>query len=334
MGVETRIAVQPARAEPVTGALVQSREHAASAAAGVASRRCLDHRSTSSTADEGPLRPTEGLECEDVSTSDAGGELVGSKTPASHELDEHLREKQRPTRRTGNLSIRPLQRGDVPALVGYWTDASPGDLERMGVDPAKLPTAVELTRSLLTLCHTAERETRAFYSIWEVDGEPIGYASLKNIRRGESGEIHLHIWNAAARGKGYGAKLFSLSALDFFERFALTRIVCEPKVDNPMPNRMLTKAGYPLIGTRVGASSEVSAVGELNVYSIDRRIAEEEVGRIGAAGEEGGATEPLERQRGSPSGSVSADGCAGGAANPRGPIARSSPARSRGGHIR
>jgi len=65
-----------------------------------------------------------------------------------------------------------------------------------------------------------------------------------------------------------------LSALDFYERFNLKRIICEPKADNPMANRMLKKIGFPLILTHVAASSEISVVCELNRYEILRDIAE------------------------------------------------------------
>jgi RimJ/RimL family protein N-acetyltransferase len=171
------------------------------------------------------------------------------------------------------LGVRPLRIEDVPAVVRYWTGASRAELDRMGVDVTKLPSADELARSLSALCLVPVREARAAYLVWEVDGAPIGHAGLKNIRYGDSGDMHLHIWDSAARGRGYGARLFALSALEFYERFALTRIVCEPKADNPMPNRMLQKSGYALLGSRVGASSELSTVCRLNVYSIDRATA-------------------------------------------------------------
>jgi RimJ/RimL family protein N-acetyltransferase len=118
-----------------------------------------------------------------------------------------------------------------------------------------------------------EAERKGFALIWEIDGEPIGFSSLKNIERGKRGEMHLHMWKAAARGKGYGGKLFCLSALDFYERFALQEIVCEPKASNPMPNGMLRKVGFPLVKTYTGASSELSLVCELNSYLVTKEIA-------------------------------------------------------------
>jgi hypothetical protein len=36
---------------------------------------------------------------------------------------------------------------------------------------------------------------------------------------------------------------------------------------------MLSKAGYPLLGTRMGASSELSRVCLLNIYDVQREIA-------------------------------------------------------------
>jgi hypothetical protein len=81
------------------------------------------------------------------------------------------------------------------------------------------------------------------------------------------------MWSAGFRGQGLGDPLFALSALDFYERFALRELVCEPSAGNAMPNRMLSKAGYPLLGTRMGASSELSRVCLLNIYDVQREIA-------------------------------------------------------------
>jgi RimJ/RimL family protein N-acetyltransferase len=65
-----------------------------------------------------------------------------------------------------------------------------------------------------------------------------------------------------------------LSALDFYERFNLKRIICEPKADNLMANRVLQKIGFPFVLTHVAAGSELSVVCELNRYEILRDVAE------------------------------------------------------------
>jgi RimJ/RimL family protein N-acetyltransferase len=104
--------------------------------------------------------------------------------------------------------------------------------------------------------------------------KPSGHPSLKDIVPGDVGSIHLHMWRADLRGKGYGPLLFCLSALDFYERFKLKRIICEPKADNAIANHMLKKIGFPLVLTHVAASSELSVVCELNRYEILREVAE------------------------------------------------------------
>ena len=182
-----------------------------------------------------------------------------------------------------HLAIRPLQRADIPRLVEYWISASAADLERMAVDPAKIPSAHALTASLETLCATPPSEVASYYLVWLVDGAAIGHCSLKNIARGERGEIHLHMWETGERGQGSGATLFCRSALDFYQRFQLREIVCEPSVDNPMPNRMLQRVGFPLRGTRIGASSELSKVCKLATYSVDRAVAARYLERMAAA---------------------------------------------------
>jgi RimJ/RimL family protein N-acetyltransferase len=172
------------------------------------------------------------------------------------------------------LSIRPMARTDVPYIVDYWCRASPGDLERMGVDASKIPRPEAFRAQLENLAGGPGTQARSFYLIWLADGRPVGYSSLKNIVRGRRAEMHLHMWDAPSRGRGYGATLFCRSALDFFARFRPREMVCEPSAKNPMPNAMLRRVGFRLLGSRVGASSELSQVCELHTYAIEPQVAE------------------------------------------------------------
>jgi hypothetical protein len=63
--------------------------------------------------------------------------------------------------------------------------------------------------------------------------------------------------------------------LDLYERFKLKRMVCEPKADNPSPNRLLQRIGFPLISTRIGRSSGLSVICKLNTYDIMGHVAED-----------------------------------------------------------
>ena len=172
------------------------------------------------------------------------------------------------------LTVRPLASEDFDGYIAYFTRPTKADAERMGLATDRVPSAARLSSDLETMLATPLDRVRSFVLAWCVDGETIGHSSLKDIVPGEIGSMHLHMWRADLRGKGYGPRLFCLSALDFYERFNLKRIMCEPKADNPMANRMLQKLGFPLVLTHVAASSELSVVCELNRYEILRDIAE------------------------------------------------------------
>jgi RimJ/RimL family protein N-acetyltransferase len=172
------------------------------------------------------------------------------------------------------LTVHPLGREDFDGFIAYFTRASQADAERMGLAIDRVPSPTQLRSDLETMIATPVDQLRSFVLAWCIDGKTIGHSSLKDIVPGESGSIHLHMWRADLRGKGYGPRLFCLSALDFYERFNLKRIICEPKADNPMANRLLQRIGFPLVLTHVAAGSELSVVCELNRYDVLRDVAE------------------------------------------------------------
>ena len=172
------------------------------------------------------------------------------------------------------LTVRPLANEDFDGYIAYFTRPSKTDAERMGLAIDRVPSAAQTRSELDAMIATPVDRLRSFVLAWCVDGKTIGHSSLKDIVSGDFASIHLHMWRADLRGKGYGPRLFCLSALDFYERFNLKRIICEPKADNPMANRMLKKIGFPLVLTHVAASSELSVVCELNRDDILRDVAE------------------------------------------------------------
>ena len=172
------------------------------------------------------------------------------------------------------LTVRPLASEDFDGFIAYFTRASKADAERMGLAIDRVPSAARMRSELEAMIAAPLDQLRSFVLAWCLDGKTIGHSSLKDIVPGDFGSIHLHMWRADLRGKGYGPRLFCLSALDFYERFNLKRIICEPKADNPMANRMLKKIGFPLVLTHVAAGSELSFVCELNRYEILRDVAQ------------------------------------------------------------
>ncbi len=176
--------------------------------------------------------------------------------------------------------VRPLEERDFAFVAGYWRDCTPEDLDRMGVDPAKVPNYPDFL-DRLRRGQTPERQETGMTLVWEVDGTPIGSSSLKDAVRGGQGNMHLHMWAKPARGKGHGAKLFCLSALEFYGRYELAEVFCEPRSSNPMPNQMLQKIGFPLVKTYTAASSDLSIVCELNRYAILKDLAQAYVRGLG-----------------------------------------------------
>ena len=166
------------------------------------------------------------------------------------------------------LTVRPLAREDFDGFIAYFTRASKADAERMGLAIDRVPSPTQLRSDLEAMIATPVDRLQSFVLAWCLDGKTIGHSSLKDIVPRECGSMHLHMWRADLRGRGYGPRLFCLSALDFYQRFNLKRIICEPKADNPMANRLLQRIGFPLILTHVAAGSELAFICELNRYDI------------------------------------------------------------------
>ena len=180
------------------------------------------------------------------------------------------------------LSVRSLAEEDFDDFINYWHGLSPADVDRMGVAIDRMPSRAQMRTDLQTMASTPIDRACSFVLAWCVNGEAIGHSSLKDIVTGDFGNIHLHMWRADLRGKGYGPHLFCLAVSDFYERFTLKRMICEPKADNPAPNRVLQRIGFPLISTRIGASSELSTICNLNRYQIIREVAENYLRGLGS----------------------------------------------------
>jgi RimJ/RimL family protein N-acetyltransferase len=174
-----------------------------------------------------------------------------------------------------DLSVRPLAAEDFDGFINYWLRLSDAEIERMGVVLNRVPSARQMRSDLEAMLTAQNNALHSFVLAWCVDGQAIGHSSLKDIVPRDSGSIHLHMWRAGLRGKGHSTHLFCLAAVDFYRRFKLKHIICEPKADNSPPNRLLQRIGFPLISTRIGRSSELSTICKLNTYDIMRHIAED-----------------------------------------------------------
>jgi RimJ/RimL family protein N-acetyltransferase len=162
------------------------------------------------------------------------------------------------------LSVRPLAAKDFDGFINYWLGLSQAEIERLGVAFDRLPSSARMRSDLEAMLVAPNDGVRSFVLAWCINGEAIGHSSLKDIVPGNFGRMHLHMWRPDLRGKGHGPHLFCLAAVDFYKRFQMKRIICEPKADNSPPNRLLQRIGFPLISTHIGRSSELSRVCKLN----------------------------------------------------------------------
>jgi len=107
------------------------------------------------------------------------------------------------------LTVRPLNSEDFDGFITYFTRVSKADAERMGLAIDRVPSAAQLRSDLKAMIATPVDRLQSFVLAWCVDGQTIGHSSLKDMVPGESGSIHLHMWRADLRGKGYGRASFA-----------------------------------------------------------------------------------------------------------------------------
>lgn len=169
-----------------------------------------------------------------------------------------------------NLSVSPMKENEIQYMVDYWFNCSNADLERMGVDKAKLSSKEKFHNDILASFKHPIEDCKSFYMIWYINNEPVGHNAFRDIVKGELASMHLHIWVDKYRGKGFGAKLFCLSALEFYKLYEPKLILCEPAFHNPMPNRMLQKIGYKIWRTNFSKTGYISAICENTSYIIDK----------------------------------------------------------------
>ena len=147
------------------------------------------------------------------------------------------------------LRIREVIPADAHCMNQYWADNTEEDLRRLGeISRPDLTGNIEFIEQFCRDRLSPDRADEGIL-IWELNASQIGYCTLKEIHYGSEAQIHLHMWEKNQRGKGIGAVLFCLSALRFISEFKLKTLYCQPKFDNPMPNRMLKKIGFKLLGT-------------------------------------------------------------------------------------
>lgn len=169
--------------------------------------------------------------------------------------------------------VREMTLDETRLMIRYFREADAGFLDGMGVDPAKLPSEAAWF-SLMTEDFDRPVTQRDFYYlVWEVDEVPIGHCNINRIEFGESAFLHLHMWDAEKRHRGLGTNLVRESILQFFERFQLRELYCEPFARNDPPNRTLPKLGFQLVRTYETTPGWITFHQPVNRWVLDRETA-------------------------------------------------------------
>lgn len=167
------------------------------------------------------------------------------------------------------LSVREIQLPDIDPIIHYWTSASDEQLEGMGVDIDKLPSA-EQWREMIAAQITAPLDEKgSFCMIWELDGEPVGHNNIDRVRSGEEAYMHLHMWDASRRHKGLGTRFVRLCVPYFFRAYNLQKLFCQPNASNTAPNKTLQRAGFTFIRKYVTVPGSLNFEQQVNLWVFE-----------------------------------------------------------------
>ena len=143
--------------------------------------------------------------------------------------------------------VRDMEEADIEMVVDYFIDADEGSLLAMGADLNRLPSRKAWLTIMTDVLKLPDKEKDRYYQIWMLDDEPIGHSNINKIIYGDHAYMHLHMWQMTNRNTGLGYELLKLSIPNYFSRFELKKLVCEPYALNVAPNKTLKKLGFAFI---------------------------------------------------------------------------------------
>lgn len=147
------------------------------------------------------------------------------------------------------VNVREMRLEEVDLVISYFHEATAEHLDMLGVDPTRLPSRGHWRQQYAFDYAEPIERRRSLLLLWELESTPIGFSSVDKIIYGEEAYMHLHIFTAMQRQRGYGAACVRKSAEIYFERLQLARLYSEPNAFNVGPNRTLQKAGFVYVKT-------------------------------------------------------------------------------------
>ncbi len=167
-----------------------------------------------------------------------------------------------------NLSVREIQKQDIPLITQYWLDSSPDFMQSMGVDMKKMLSKEQWHQMLSEQLNQPYTEKKSYCIIWQVDGKAIGHSNVNQIVFGKQAYMHLHLWNNSVRKKGMGTSLVKMTLHYFFKNLELKKIYCEPYALNPAPNKTLEKIGFTFTKRHTTIPGYLNFEQEVNLWEL------------------------------------------------------------------
>jgi len=147
------------------------------------------------------------------------------------------------------LAVREMLSDELGIMPDYFHELTPMDLDRLGVDPLKLPEREKWVSYCNRELELPYEERTNICLIWLADNKPVGFSTADTIKFGVDAKMHLHVITADNRQQGIGTECVSRSAEFYFDVLKLNRLFCEPNAFNIAPNRALQKAGFKYLKT-------------------------------------------------------------------------------------
>ena len=172
-----------------------------------------------------------------------------------------------------NYTVRDMKPPEVESMIRYFLDADADFLDGMGVDPEKLPSASTWFELLAEDFARPIAQRQFYYLVWQAHGVPVGHCNINKIEFGQCAYMHLHIWREEHRRSGCATELLKPSIIQFFVRFELNELFCEPYALNPAPNKALPIAGFRLERTYETTPGWIAFHQPVNRWVLDRETA-------------------------------------------------------------
>lgn len=144
-------------------------------------------------------------------------------------------------------NIRPIATQDIQHIVSYFHECDDSLLLAMGVDRDKLLEPAKWCKIIAEDLSKNLSERQFYYLLWEIDGKPIGHSNINKIVYGDHAYVHMHVWHQGQRRNGHGSYFIQKCIAEYFEKFKLKKIYCEPNANNFPPNKILAKCGFTFL---------------------------------------------------------------------------------------